>query len=140
MAIYKRCSRCNKRMLTGTRCSCYKERHKEYKKYRTDIREQRLYSSKDWESIKDKVKSIYKGIDIYSYYIQETIEEGQTVHHIEPVKDNWNRRFDISNLILLTESNHKYIHRLMDKSKEDKNSIQKLLYSLVERYYEENNI
>lgn len=134
MPIYKRCSRCNKRILEGTKCDCYKERHKEYKKYRTDVKEQIFYSSDGWEIIKEKVKDKFKKIDIYSYYIYGVIEYGQTVHHIESIKENWERRLDISNLIYLTESNHQKIHKLM---RNDLKGTQKILYGLIKRFESE---
>ena len=129
--IYKRCSRCGKRILEGTKCQCSKERHKEYKKYRTDKKEERFYSSGEWLTIKDKVKDIYNDIDIYSYYVLNTVEVGQTVHHIDPIKDNWDRRLDIDNLIYLTESNHRKIHKAMLK---DKEGTMRMLYTLIMQY------
>lgn len=53
LQIYKRCSRCGKRILSGTNCSCYTDRHKQYKKERTDIKEQKLYNSSEWKKIRN---------------------------------------------------------------------------------------
>lgn len=132
--IYKRCPRCNKRIAEGTVCSCLKNRHKEYKKYRQDTREQSFYSSGEWLRKREDVKVFYKGIDIYSFYVLHTIEEGQTVHHIVELKEDWSRRLDNGNLIYLTEANHQLVHKLYEK---DKEGTQKLLYSLIERYKRE---
>ncbi|OSA88820.1 UNVERIFIED_ORG: hypothetical protein B2H93_17300 [Clostridium botulinum] len=135
MPIYKRCSRCNKRILEGTKCDCLKARHKEYKHYRTDKKEQSFYSSKEWLPIKEKAKALYDGIDIYSYYVLNKLEYGQTMHHIEELKDNWDRRLDINNLIYLTESNHQIIHKLYKEGK--KKETMELLFYLIEKFKSE---
>lgn len=135
MPIYKRCSRCNKRILEGTKCDCLKERHKEYKHYRTDKKEQCFYSSKEWLPIKEKAKALYDGIDIYSYYVLNKLEYGQTMHHIEELKDNWDRRLDINNSIYLTESNHQIIHKLYKEGK--KKETMELLFYLIEKFKSE---
>lgn len=137
MPIYKRCSRCNKRILEGTKCECEKQRHKEYKKYRTDFKEQSFYSDPNWLVMKAKAKQRFKGMDIYSYYILGIVEYGQTVHHIETIKDNWDRRLDIDNLVYLTESNHRKLHKLYDKDGYTKKETMDILYNLVKRFIEE---
>ncbi|NOV63468.1 hypothetical protein B0H37_001554 [Clostridium beijerinckii] len=137
MMICKRCSRCGKRIQTGTICECQRNRHREYKKYRSDDKEQSFYSSKEWKIIKDKVKDKFKKIDIYSYYVLGELEYGQTAHHIEPLKDNWDRRLEIDNLIYLTESNHQKIHKAMEKDKKNKKQIMDMLYELIRRFEQE---
>ena len=137
MPIYKRCSRCGKRLLEGTQCECRKARHKEYKRYRKDSKEQSFYSSNAWLSIKEILKDRYKELDIYSYYVLNKIEYGQTMHHIEELKDNWGRRLDRDNIIYLTESNHQLIHKLYRESPKKKKETMQLLFELVERYKKE---
>lgn len=132
--IFKRCSRCGKRIQTGTICECQKNRHREYKRYRTDDKEQAFYSSGEWTIIKNKVKDKFEGIDIYSYYVFGVLEYGQTAHHIETLKDNWDRRLDIDNLIYLTESNHQKIHKAM---KQNKKEIMCMLYGLIKKFEQE---
>ena len=131
--IYKRCSRCGKRLEVSDTCSCY-NRHKEYKKYRKDTREDKFYSSREWIKVRDIAKSKYNGIDIYSYYVLKRVEHGQTIHHIEEIKDNWDRRLDIDNLIYLTESNHQLIHKMY---KDNKKETMNLLFSLIKRWKSE---
>lgn len=135
--IYKRCSHCGKRIETGSECPCIKERYKKYRKLRNDKKEQVFYSSGIWIIKRDKIKDKFKGIDIYSYFILGKIEFSSTVHHIEPIKDNWNRRLDDDNLIPLTDSNHRKIHKIMDNSEIDKEKIQKILFELVKRFENE---
>lgn len=138
MPIYKRCSRCRKRLLEGTKCDCQKLRYKEYDKDKLNTKEKKFYSSGSWEKIKDSVKSRFKGIDIYSYYVLSKIEFGQTVHHIEPIKDKWERRLDIDNLIYLSESNHRLLHNRMDNG--EYYEVIEELNTLVARYKKDFNI
>lgn len=132
MPIYKRCSRCGKRIPSGTSCNCKSKRYKEYDKDRVNDREKKLYSSQEWQDTRAKAMDKYNGIDLYSYYVLSTLEYAQTVHHIEPVKDNWDKRFDIDNLICLTESNHRQLHYKMDHG--EREEVIKLLKNLIERY------
>jgi 5-methylcytosine-specific restriction enzyme A len=135
MPIYRRCGRCGKRLPSGTKCECLKERHKEYDKYSRDKVSDDFYHSKEWEIARDDAISYYAGLDIYSYYIEGILEYGQTVHHIIPLKDDWNKRTDRINLIYLTDSNHQLIHKAMREGKY--NEMIELLNGLVERYEQE---
>lgn len=133
--IYKRCPRCNKRLTEGTTCKCIKNRHKEYKKYRKDVKEQKFYSSQEWIYKREKVKEKYKNIDLYSYFILGVIEEADTVHHIVELKDDWSKRFDDDNLIPLTEANHKgIVHKAYESSLKEKKEMMELLQSLIEKF------
>ena len=64
--IYKRCSRCGKRIGASKMCSCLKDRHKEYKKYRKDTKEQDFYAKeKEWKPFRNTMVEHYKGLDVY---------------------------------------------------------------------------
>lgn len=132
MPIYKRCDRCHKRLTPGIVCSCIKQRHKEYDKQREDKDTISFYHTDSWLRIRDKAIDRYNGTDIYSYYINGTIEQGHTVHHIVPIKDDWSKRLDIDNLIYLTESNHQEIHKRMRQG--EYQDMIDMLNGLVERY------
>ena len=135
MPIYKRCSRCGKRLPSGTKCECIKKRHKEYDKYTRDKVAEDFYHSKDWELARDDAISFYTGIDIYSYYVLGAIEYGTTVHHIVPLKDDWSKRADRHNLIYLTDSNHQLMHKAMREGRY-KETIE-LLNKLANKYEQE---
>ena len=114
--IYKRCSRCGKRIQSGVKCNCTNKRYKEYDKSRDrDITA--FYNSSVWKRKTKKIKEIYYGIDIYSLFEFNVIEFGEVVHHIEPLKEAYELRLDDDNLILLTEMNHRNIHKLMEDGK-----------------------
>lgn len=135
MPIYKRCVRCGKRLPSGTKCECLKQRHKEYDKYSRDKKSSAFYHTKEWEKVKEVTKAFYHGLDIYSYYILEKMEYGQTVHHIIPLKEDWGKRLKQDNLIYLTESNHQRLHKAMREGKQ-KETIE-LLKGLIKRYKKE---
>ena len=135
MPIYKRCSRCGKRMPSGSKCECIKARHKEYDKFTRDKVSDSFYHSKEWEIARANAISHYNGIDIYSYYVKGIIEYGTTVHHIVPLKDNWDMRIDKLNLIYLTDANHQHMHKEMKIGKY--NEVIETLNKLVEKYNRE---
>jgi len=59
------------------------------------------------------------------------------VHHIVEIKEDWNKKLLISNLIYLTNSNHMYVHSMYNKSDKDKTKIQELLIELLDRFNKE---
>lgn len=135
--IYKRCSRCVNRINAGAVCTCKSKRYKEEDKYKQDNREKKFYSSVAWQRVRERAISRYNGLDIYSYYVYNRLESGQTVHHIEPVKECWEKRFDIDNLIYLTEENHQQIHKQMRESEKKNKEVISLLNELVRKFYQE---
>ena len=135
--IYKRCDRCRKRLPPGTKCTCTNQRHKEYDRYARDKKADDFYHSRQWDKAREDAIAYYNGMDIYSYYILNKIEYGDTVHHIVPLKEDWSKRADKDNLIYLTESNHQQIHKAMREGQHDE--IIKLLQGAAERYRREFN-
>lgn len=73
-------------------------------------------------------------MDIYSWYVLGRIEVGAIIHHIIPIKDDYNKRFDIGNLIYLTYENHILIHQIYSQSVEQKAQMQKELMELIRRW------
>lgn len=133
MPLFKRCDKCGKKNKIGSLCSCSKNRYKEECKYVDDEIKQ-FYWSIQWVKIKDTAKEQLAGLDLYSLYVLKTIEYGAIMHHIEPIKDDFERRLDLSNLIFLTDSNHQIIHKIMDSSPGECENIKTLLYSLLQRF------
>lgn len=109
--ITKICPRCGKRLALSERCSCYSKRYQD-DKHDSDF--DRFYQSKDWKVAKKAAKKRFHGIDVYEWYKSGLIVCGHTVHHIEPIKDNWEKRLDKTNLIYLSESNHQTIHKMLE--------------------------
>ncbi len=134
MPIYKRCSRCGNRLSSGTKCPCLKERHKEYDKYYRDKKADAFYHSKEWELTRIRVLALDKGIDVYIYMTTGEVVLADAVHHIEPLKDNWDRRCDLDNLISLSSDTHSMIEALYKK---DKQGTMVMLYDMLRRYRNE---
>lgn len=131
MAIYKRCSRCNKRLLSGTKCDCLKERHREYDKLYRDKKSDAFYHSDEWKLTRIKVLDLDKAIDVYIYMKSGDVVLADAVHHIDPLKDNWSRRCDVENLISLSTETHSMIEKMYEN---DKDSTMKMLFSMVFEY------
>ena len=118
MPIYKRCSRCGKRLEIGKICACHRKRHKEYDKHYRDKRSTQYYHSKEWERIREEALQADDGIDVYMYMTKGEILVADTVHHILPLKDNWDKRNDIENLMSLHHDTHSLIEQMYTKDKE----------------------
>jgi 5-methylcytosine-specific restriction endonuclease McrA len=85
-------------------------RDREYKRNRTDRKEQDFYRSVAWIRVRDGTMAYYFGIDLFEYYTSGLIIEADTLHHIFPLKEDWGKRLDINNLFPLTEKSHQFIH------------------------------
>lgn len=80
----------------------------------------RFYQSKEWKDLrKEKLKEV-------DYLCEDCMEEGvvrvaNTVHHIEPIRDNWGKRLEYTNLKALCPSCHESYHnRYGGESKKEK--------------------
>ncbi len=136
MPIYKRCSYCGKRIRTGTTCECAKRRHKEYDQAK-DKEIKGFYSSRSWQSIRQRAIEHYNRLDIISYFEDREIVYGETVHHIIPIKEDWTKRYELDNLIYITEQHHQKLHEAMRAGKTEE--VQQYLYGLIARWNEEMN-
>lgn len=114
-----------------------RQRQKHYNAYSRDKKNQSFYNSKDWIKIRNHTLTLYNGIDIYTYYADEEIVIANTVHHVVELKEDWDKRLDIENLMPVSEGSHREIHQLY---LEDREGTQKLLFDMLERYKKEFNI
>lgn len=108
-----------------------KEKHKHYKSKRTDIKEQRFYNSKEWIQLKEVIKYRYKGLCLWSYFVEDRIVPADVDHHIVPIKEDWSLRLCIYNVIPLSNSVHEKIHNMYEK---DKEVTQRILSGLINEY------
>lgn len=111
-----------------------KQYNKLYDTYCRDKQCAEFYNSPEWEKLRSFVLAKYKGLDLYAFFIQKRIVYADTVHHIEELKENWNRRLDVNNLFPVSSENHNRIHKLYLK---DKKRTQKLLFDLLKRWNQE---
>ena len=136
MPIYKRCSYCGKRISSGTVCTCVKRRHKEYDQAK-DKEIKGFYSSRSWQVVRQKAIGRYSQLDLISYFEDNQIVYGETVHHIIPIKEDWTKRYELDNLIYITEQHHQQLHEAMKAGKAKE--VQQYLYALIARWNEEMN-
>lgn len=152
MALKKLCSwhGCNKVLDQGIKyCDKHqkkweqieRDRFKEYQQRRRKDKEQKLYqdfyNSPQWRRTSNAVIKDYHYIDILEYYRTGKVVEGEAVHHIITLKDDWNSRFDTLNLIYLTEKNHRRVHDEYDKGDKEKKALQKILFDLIDKFNKE---
>ncbi|WIF94304.1 HNH endonuclease [Caminicella sporogenes] len=140
MALKKLCNRCQKNIIDMSQKYCSecekivederKERYKRYNQSRTDVKEQKFYQSKEWKHVREIVKSRDKGLCLLCLS-EKKINYCDTVHHIEELKVNWNKRLDLDNLICLCESCHQYVHRQYSISEKEKKEMQGKLKKLI---------
>ena len=131
MPIYKHCSRCGKRLAAGTQCTCYKQRHKEYDRHSRNQKSKQYYDSKDWETARAAALKADGGIDVYLYMTEGEMVLADTVHRIEPLKDNWEQRNNVNNLMSLHHDTHSLIEK---KYKQNKEKIKKELLKMLQEY------
>ena len=131
MPIYKRCSRCGKRIPSGSTCPCVKQRHRVYDRYSRDQRSRSFYGGKDWERARAAALDTDGGIDVYLYMTEGIIVAADTVHHIIPIRDDWDKRFDIDNMMSLSGDTHSMIEQMYKK---DKDGMIRKLQEMIEEY------
>lgn len=131
MPIYKRCSRCGKRIPSGSTCPCVKQRHREYDRYSRDQRSRDFYTSKEWELGRAAALDADDGIDVYLYMTEGIVVVADTVHHIIPIRDDWSKRLDIDNMISLSSDTHSMIEQIY---KRDKDGMIRKLQEMIKEY------
>lgn len=131
--IYKRCSRCGKRIESGKTCECVKQRHKEYDKYSRDKEAKVFYHSTNWERMRTHILNKFDGMDVYAYIMYGQVEPATTVHPIVELKDDKSQALLEHNLIPVSSSTHNLIHIAYDKSLSDKQAMQSILYECLRK-------
>lgn len=122
MALKKLCPRCNTLIDIGQRyCDkCQQEynarQKKQQKEYDTKIRYKRdkkyhdFYNSSAWGQVRQA--AIVRDHALCQDCLKKhRITPYDTVHHIIPIKLDWNKRLDINNLVCLCESCHQERHK-----------------------------
>ena len=121
MPLYKRCSRCGKRILSGSVCPCIKARHKEYDRYSRDKKSKQYYDSREWEKARASALDADEHIDVYLFMTEGRIEIADSVHHIIPLKEAWEERNSLGNLISLNHDTHSMIEQMYKNNNNGKN-------------------
>ena len=91
-----------------------KQNIKYYKQttYERDSKYNKFYKSREWNKVRQL--TIVKDHALCKDCLDRNIiTPYNTVHHIVPIKDDWNKRLDVDNLICLCESCHQKRHNNM---------------------------
>lgn len=120
-------------MQSGAECQCNKLRHHDYDKYGRDRKSKKYYDSREWQQIRETVLEMDQRYDVYQYMTKGIVMIADTVHHIIPLKDDWNKRNDIDNLMSLNHDTHSMIEAMYRKNKDE---MQETLKEMLTRYRE----
>lgn len=131
MPIYKRCSRCGKRVPEGSKCLCSKQRHQIYDKYYRDKRSKEYYNGSEWKDARAAALEADEGIDVFVFMTTGEVIAADTVHHIVPLKEDWDKRNSIDNLMSVRHDTHSIIEK---EYKKDKRGMQKKLRKMLMEY------
>ncbi len=130
--IYTRCQSCKARIEVGKPCErCRKNYEKIRRKTRPET--DRYYLTGEWQTARSKAIAKTFGLDPYSLIVLGIIEHGFTVHHIVPLETDYSLRSEQSNLIYLTEKNHRKIHELYKVNYEN---TARMLHCVLEKFSE----
>lgn len=146
MALMKLC-RCGKKIeYKKQMCDVCQEKYEEqqraqsrdsnqrYDKYKRDRRSTEFYHSMEWIKAREFILNKFNYIDVYEYVEHQRIVPATTVHHIEPIKDEWSRRLDVTNMIPVSEATHNKLHGMY---KYQKKNTQNKLCKAVQKYISE---
>ena len=125
------CTKCNKKLNQGERCVCNSNRHREYDRFNRDEKAKQFYHSKEWRRLTALCKSKCNGLDLYELYENNKIVKGELSHHIIPVEDDAGKKFDIDNLIYVSQKTHNFIHSVYARSKKEKKALQTKLFNYL---------
>ena len=118
MALKKLCPKCST-LIAYTDKYCIKhidadkQRHTQYKRYRTDQTEQSFYTCKEWRIVREVVIARDHGL-CQICLGDKKITLFDAVHHKTPIKTDFNKRLDVDNCICLCDSCHKLEHVKLD--------------------------
>lgn len=136
MALTKFC-RCGKQIAITDKCcsECilyYQNKNAKYQKTydKTKRENESFYHSDEWIRIRVLIISTYIGLDLYEYFINNRIVKADTVHHIIELKEDYSKGLDINNLIPLSASSHRKIHKMYLKRKKE---TQDMLFDILKR-------
>lgn len=133
--IWKRCSRCGRRVEEGKTCTCRVGRSTGRKKAE-GIRKE--YHTEKWKYFRDVALKRYGHIDLYALYHDGVIRPADRIHHIIPVLDNPDRFYDTENHFPCSDESHHEIHWRMKR--EGKEKVQKELAEYIDRFRTANRI
>ena len=129
--------RCGSKVKVGEKCpACGYDRHKAYDNNSRDEKTKKFYKSTHWTTLSKQTRIRYHNIDLYQLYKYRRLVPSDMVHHIIPVKEDWDKRLDPDNLIPLSHKSHAEIEREYERGPEYKAVISRELVRYVEMFRE----
>jgi hypothetical protein len=125
----KLCDECKKKFEYKKKLQ-NKEGYQNYKNKRSDDKEQKFYVSNDWKFTRDVAKDRDKGLCKLCDN-KGKLSFVNNVHHIEELKDSWELRLNLNNLVCLCGRCHFYVHKKYKMSSEDKKAMKQKLKELI---------
>lgn len=117
-----------------------KERYKEYyNRIKLDEDRKRFmsfYSDSSWINLSEVVKRHYLGLCVVCWGRGIT-ENSTTTHHIEELKESWDKRLDEYNLIPLCSSCHQKVHKRYREGAREKAKMKEILYCAKDKFNQE---
>lgn len=68
-----------------------------------------FYNSPEWKTLRNQKFADANGL-CEMCQKEGVVTVGKEVHHIEPIEENWDKRLDYDNLILLCPMHHNQVH------------------------------
>ncbi len=96
-----------------------------------------FYLSQEWHATKSFINQKFKGLCAWSYLVDHAIVAADAVHHIEPIREAWNKRLELSNLIPLSHTVHMKVEAAYRSSEKKKAQAQSQLFELLRRWEKE---
>ena len=110
-----------------------KERYRIYDQNARNQKSKTFYDSREWQLTRSDILSVC-GIDVYVYMTEGVILAADTVHHIIPLKEAWDKRCDKQNLMPLHHDTHSKIEQMYKKERPVmEKSLQKCLWIFIHR-------
>lgn len=129
----KLCSICKRKLIPLNKKYC-DECMKRSKKEAVSKNES-FYKTSKWAKFSLYIRNKYHNLDLYELKVNNRIVKSKVVHHIIPVSENKDRKFDEKNTIPLSTKTHLMIEKEYKKGEKEKKAMQELLFSLLEEYY-----
>lgn len=78
--------------------------------------ENKFYSSSAWQRLRNSVMrecgyKCYVCSNVFPYFDVRHYTEANQVHHVEWIRNNWQKRLDVDNLVCLCTEHHNLIHQ-----------------------------
>lgn len=129
----KLCSICKRNLIPLNKRLC--DNCSKKAKEQAVSKNESFYKTSKWTKFSLYIRNKYHNLDLYQLKVNNKIVKSKIVHHIIPVNDAPERKFDEKNTIPLSSETHSYIENIYKRGEKEKKAMQELLFSLLEEYY-----